>query len=96
MRRTPFDTTAFTSGTSGLEARLKGSFQQPWWPVRIWITCSAWGKAKDLLAHTLPNQPVDLRSTFEDPLYAPERMPALQVLERFKPSDTHTLPAVDE
>jgi len=53
-------------------------------------------QAKDLLAHTITDQPVDLRSTFEAPLYVPESMPALQVPERFKPSDTHTLPAVDE
>jgi hypothetical protein len=28
MRRTPFETTAFTSGTFRLDARLEGSFQQ--------------------------------------------------------------------
>jgi putative hemolysin len=53
-------------------------------------------QAKDLLAHTLTDQPVDLHSTLEEPLYVPESMPALQVLERFKQSGTHTALVVDE
>jgi putative hemolysin len=53
-------------------------------------------QAKDLLAHTITDQPVDLRSTFEDPLYVPESMTALQVLERFQRSGTQTALVVDE
>jgi putative hemolysin len=53
-------------------------------------------QAKDLLAHALTDQRVDLHGTSEEPLYVPESMPALQVLERFKQSGTHTLRAVDE
>jgi putative hemolysin len=53
-------------------------------------------QAKDLLAHTLTDQPVDLTTTLQQPLYVPETMPALQVLERFKHSGTHTALVVDE
>jgi putative hemolysin len=53
-------------------------------------------QAKDLLAHTLTDQPVDLRTTLEQPLYVPESMQALQVLERFKQSGIHTALVVDE
>jgi putative hemolysin len=53
-------------------------------------------QAKDLLAHTLTDRPVDLRTTLEEPLYVPESTPALQVLERFKQSGTHTALVVDE
>jgi putative hemolysin len=53
-------------------------------------------QAKNLLAHTITGQPVDLHSTLEIPLHVPESMPALQVLERFKQSGTHTVPVVDE
>jgi putative hemolysin len=53
-------------------------------------------QAKDLLAHTLTDQPVDLNIVLQQPLYIPESMPALQVLERFKESGTHTALVVDE
>ena len=53
-------------------------------------------QAKDLLTHTLTDQPVDLRTTLEEPLYVPEGTPALQVLERFKQSGTHTALVVNE
>jgi putative hemolysin len=53
-------------------------------------------QAKDLLAHTLTDQPADLNLTLQQPLYVPESMPALQVLERFKQSGTHTALVVDE
>jgi putative hemolysin len=52
-------------------------------------------QAKDLLAHTLTDQRVDLHSTLEEPFYVPESMPALEVLERFKQSGTHTVLIVD-
>jgi putative hemolysin len=39
---------------------------------------------------------VDLTTTLQQPLYVPETMPALQVLERFKHSGTHTALVVDE
>lgn len=53
-------------------------------------------QAKDLLAHTLTDQPADLNLPLQQPLYVPESMPALQVLERFKQSGTHTALVVDE
>jgi len=53
-------------------------------------------QAKDLLAHTLTDQPIDLQTTLEQPLYVPESMQALQVLERFKESGTHTALVVNE
>ena len=53
-------------------------------------------QAKDLLTHTLTDQPADLNLTPQQPLYVPESMPAMQVLERFKQSGTHTALEVDE
>jgi putative hemolysin len=45
-------------------------------------------QAKNLLAHTITGQPVDLHSTLQQRLYIPESMPALQVLGRFKPESS--------
>jgi putative hemolysin len=53
-------------------------------------------QAKNLLAHTLTDQPIDLHTTLEQPLYVPESMQALLVLERFKESGTHTALVVNE
>jgi putative hemolysin len=53
-------------------------------------------QAKDIPAHTLTEQPVDLHTTIEEPLYVPESTSALHVLQRFEQSGTHTALAVDE
>jgi putative hemolysin len=52
--------------------------------------------AKDLLAHSLGQQPVDLITPLQQPLYVPESMPALRVLELFKQSGTHIALVIDE
>ena len=52
--------------------------------------------AKDLLVHCLGEQTVDLNATLQQPLYVPESMRALKVLELFKQSRTHIALAVDE
>jgi putative hemolysin len=52
--------------------------------------------AKDLLAHLLGEQVVDLAATLQQPLFVPESMRALQVLELFKQSGTHITLVIDE
>jgi putative hemolysin len=52
--------------------------------------------AKDLLAQCLGEHSVDLTTTLQQPLYVPESMAALKVLELFKQSGTHIALAVDE
>jgi putative hemolysin len=52
--------------------------------------------AKDLLAHILGEQVVDLDATLQQPLYVPESMRALKVLELFKQSGTHIALVIDE
>jgi putative hemolysin len=52
--------------------------------------------AKDLLALALLEQPLDLAALVRQPLYVPESMRALNVLEQFKESGTHIALVVDE
>jgi putative hemolysin len=52
--------------------------------------------AKDLLAHILGEQVVNLEATLQQPLYVPESMRALKVLELFKQSGTHIALVIDE
>jgi putative hemolysin len=52
--------------------------------------------AKDLLAHILGEQGVDLTATLQQPLYVPASMRALKVLELFKQSGTHIALVIDE
>jgi putative hemolysin len=52
--------------------------------------------AKDLLVHCLGEQAVDLTTALQQPLFVPESMRALKVLELFKQSRTHIALAVDE
>jgi putative hemolysin len=52
---------------------------------------------KDLLTASLQGQPLDLMAALHQPLFVPESMRALNVLELFKRSDTpHTALVVDE
>jgi putative hemolysin len=52
--------------------------------------------AKELLLHFLRGQPLDLMATLQQPLYVPESMRALEVLESFKQSAIHIALVVDE
>jgi len=52
--------------------------------------------AKDLLVHCLGAQAVDLTAALQQPLYVPESMRALRVLELFKQSGTHIALVIDE
>jgi putative hemolysin len=53
-------------------------------------------RVKDLLAHALGGQPLDLRASLRQPLFVHERMRALRVLELFKESRTHIALVIDE
>lgn len=53
-------------------------------------------KAKDLLNRSLAGEPVDLKATMRQPLFVPETMSALKVLDLFKRSRTHIALVVDE
>jgi putative hemolysin len=52
--------------------------------------------AKDLLARTLACQPFDLTPVLVPPLYVPESLSALQLLEQFQKSRIHIALVVDE
>lgn len=52
--------------------------------------------AKDLLARSLEGEPFDLKACLRQPLYVPESMRALKVLELFKQSGTHMAMVIDE
>jgi putative hemolysin len=53
-------------------------------------------RVKDLLAHALGGQPLDLRASLRKPLFVHEKMRALKVLELFKESRTHIALVIDE
>lgn len=53
-------------------------------------------EARDLLARSLCGEPFDLRDMLRKPLYVPETMPALKVLEAFKKSGTQMALVIDE
>jgi putative hemolysin len=52
--------------------------------------------AKDLLAQHWQGQPLDLKSLLREPLFVPESMPALRLLELFKKKGTHVAMVLDE
>lgn len=52
--------------------------------------------AKDLLARLLAGQPLDLTQGLRQPLYVPEIIPALEMLERFRRSQVHVALVLDE
>jgi putative hemolysin len=52
--------------------------------------------AKDLLARSLGIQAIDLMASLQQPLFVPESMRALALLELFKQSGTHIALAMDE
>lgn len=53
-------------------------------------------RAKDLLTQTLAGQPLNLRAFLRPPLFIPESMSALKVLELFKQGGTHIALVMDE
>jgi putative hemolysin len=53
-------------------------------------------QAKDLLSYMLSGNPFEIQPNVQTPLYVPEVMPALQVLEAFKESGRPTALVVDE
>jgi putative hemolysin len=53
-------------------------------------------RAKDLLNQSLAGQPLDLKSLLQPPLFVPESMTALKVLELFKQQRTHLALIADE
>lgn len=53
-------------------------------------------QAKDLLIRTFKGEPFNLRDVMIQPLYVPETMPALKVLELFRESRVHTALVIDE
>ena len=53
-------------------------------------------EARDLLARSLCGEAFDLKSLLQKPLYVPETMPALKVLEAFKKSGTQMALVIDE
>lgn len=53
-------------------------------------------QAKDILSITMSNEKVDLKSFLLPPLFVPESMRALKVLERFKQTGIHLAIVVDE
>lgn len=53
-------------------------------------------QAKDLLIRIFKGEPINLREVMVQPLYVPETMPALKVLELFRESRVHTALVIDE
>ncbi len=53
-------------------------------------------QAKDILSITMSNEKIDLKSFLLPPLFVPESMRALKVLERFKQTGIHLAIVVDE
>ncbi len=53
-------------------------------------------QAKDLLIRTFRWEPFSLKDVMIQPLYVPETMPALKVLELFRESRVHTALVIDE
>lgn len=53
-------------------------------------------QTKELLRRSWAGQPLDLRAAALEPLLLPERMPALQALERFKATGMHMALLIDE
>jgi putative hemolysin len=53
-------------------------------------------QTKDLLTQSLTGQPLGLEAVLRPALFVPEGMPALEVLERFKETRSHTALVIDE
>ena len=53
-------------------------------------------QAKDLLSNSLEGNPIDLKSSIQQPVFVPRSLTALQVLEHIKRSGSHLVLVVDE
>ncbi|MCE5258778.1 MAG: hemolysin family protein [Chloroflexi bacterium] len=53
-------------------------------------------QTRDLLVHSLNSEPFDLQAALTTPLYIPEVMPILSVLEQFKQASTQMALVIDE
>jgi CBS domain containing-hemolysin-like protein len=53
-------------------------------------------EAKELLTRSLAGQPIDLKASLQHPLFVPESISALKLLELFKESPAHIALVVDE
>jgi putative hemolysin len=53
-------------------------------------------QAKDLLTRCLEGDKIDLKASLRPPLFVPEGLPALKLLEMFKKSRTHMALVIDE
>jgi putative hemolysin len=53
-------------------------------------------RAKDLLARALANEPFDLTACLQPPLFVPESLTALKMLNRFRDANTHIALIIDE
>ncbi|MGH7887570.1 MAG: hemolysin family protein [Candidatus Binatia bacterium] len=53
-------------------------------------------QAKDMLALTLANKPIDLNTLMQQPLFVPRTISALELLESFKKTNKHIALVVDE
>jgi putative hemolysin len=53
-------------------------------------------QAKDLLTRCLAGATIDLKTSMRPPLFVPEGLPALRLLEMFKKSRTHMALVIDE
>jgi len=67
-------------------------------PVAIGSLDKAAGivQAKDILALTLANEPIDLNTLMRPPLFVPRSISALELLESFKNANEHIALVVDE
>jgi len=53
-------------------------------------------QARDLLARCLSGETLDIQACLVNPLFVPENMPALKVLEKFRESGVHAALVIDE
>lgn len=53
-------------------------------------------KAKDLLNAVLADEPLDIETVLKKPLFIPETVSALNVLEKFRDANTHLAVVIDE
>ncbi|MBO9308762.1 MAG: HlyC/CorC family transporter, partial [Chloroflexi bacterium] len=53
-------------------------------------------RAKDLLARALAGEPLDLTACLQPPLFVPETLTALEMLNRFRDANTHIALIIDE
>ncbi len=80
-----------------LRRKISGSVHS-WFPVSEGSLDNVLGvvRAKELLTDCIGGQPIELRKASRRPLFVPESMGALKVLELFKQTGTHVALVIDE